>query len=74
MQSGETDLALGTVVNEQGYNVFVALLEGHCEGREAILEEETKYREVGVKNKERGSQRICYLFYFIEHTNSWKLT
>lgn len=45
VQSGEADLAFGAVVNEQGYNVLMALLKGHGEGREAILRDEKK----GVK-------------------------
>lgn len=60
VQSGEADLALGAVVNEQGYDVLVALLEGHCEGREAILRDEAKSREEGSQMIKRLNSVFCY--------------
>lgn len=47
MQRGEADLALGAIVDEECHNIFVALLEGHGQGGEAILR--------GEKRNERGS-------------------
>lgn len=40
VQGWQSHLALGAVVDEESYYVLVALLEGHCQGRETILTEE----------------------------------
>lgn len=37
VQRREADLALGAIVDEECHNIFMALLEGYCQGGEAIL-------------------------------------
>ena len=39
VQRRKADLSLSAIVDEQRHNVFMALLEGHCQGSEAILRE-----------------------------------
>ncbi len=46
VQCGEADLAFGTIVDEEGHNVFVALLEGDCQGSEAVLRDQ-RVKEIG---------------------------
>lgn len=40
VQRGEAHLALGAIVDEQRHDILMALLEGHCQGGEAILRED----------------------------------
>ncbi len=71
VQCREADLALGTIVDEQCHNIFMALLERYCQGSEAILRDGTaserdsemteKVEEVGrgketEKSKEEGGK------------------
>lgn len=39
VQRGKPDFALGAVVDEQRHDVFMALLERHCQRGEAVLTE-----------------------------------
>lgn len=60
VQRRESDLALGAVVDEQRHNVFMTLLEGYCQGSEAILRTERTKDETDVLRDDTGKDVMSH--------------
>lgn len=53
VQRREADLSLGAVVDEQGYDILMSLLEGHGERSESILQHTGRELEVRLTHGEK---------------------